>query len=529
MPRFEITSPDGRRFEVNAPEGATQADAVAYVQSQMAGPQRRADDLDPTTQAINRSPTAGILDAAAALGSGAVAAPVAGLAGLAGAILPGPEGQGARAVHAVQDALTYTPKTPIGQGITKAVTYPFQKLAEGAEAAGGAAAEKTGSPASGALANTAIQAIPLMLGRVAPVGEGAAATAARNAAKSRNAQYDAGTIKAQEVGYVVPPSQANPSILNQLAEGAAGKIKTAQAASLKNQPVTNGLVRQAFGLSDDTPLSVDTLNAVREKAGTAYETVRGAGRVTADTAYRDALDSLREPYLRAAKDFPRAAQTEVLEAIDSMRVPAFDAASAVDQIKILRKEADKRYASGDKNLGGTYKGLANALEEQLGRHLETSGASPDALAAFQQARQTIAQTYTVQKHLKPDGNVDAVGLGRELKRKPLSGPIRTAAEFGEQFPKAAQKPERVGGVPISALDMGIGGMAALATQNPTLFALVAGRPAARAAILSKPYQNTMTRPSYGPSVFDRLKSAVLDAQGNPLVPLAEMGEAQQRR
>ena len=36
MPTFEVMSPDGRKFEVNAPEGATQDDAIAYVQKNMA-------------------------------------------------------------------------------------------------------------------------------------------------------------------------------------------------------------------------------------------------------------------------------------------------------------------------------------------------------------------------------------------------------------------------------------------------------------------------------------------------------------
>lgn len=37
MPRFEITSPDGKRFEINAPEGATQEQALEFAKSQFAG------------------------------------------------------------------------------------------------------------------------------------------------------------------------------------------------------------------------------------------------------------------------------------------------------------------------------------------------------------------------------------------------------------------------------------------------------------------------------------------------------------
>lgn len=35
MAKFEITSPDGQKYEVNAPEGATEDDAIAYVQNNM--------------------------------------------------------------------------------------------------------------------------------------------------------------------------------------------------------------------------------------------------------------------------------------------------------------------------------------------------------------------------------------------------------------------------------------------------------------------------------------------------------------
>jgi len=33
MPAFEVTTPDGKSFEVNVPEGATEQDAIAYIAS----------------------------------------------------------------------------------------------------------------------------------------------------------------------------------------------------------------------------------------------------------------------------------------------------------------------------------------------------------------------------------------------------------------------------------------------------------------------------------------------------------------
>ncbi len=38
MPRFEITAPDGRLFEVTAPAGASQAEVLAYAQQNFSQP-----------------------------------------------------------------------------------------------------------------------------------------------------------------------------------------------------------------------------------------------------------------------------------------------------------------------------------------------------------------------------------------------------------------------------------------------------------------------------------------------------------
>ena len=38
MPTYEITSPDGRRFQVTAPEGATQDQVLAYAQQNYSKP-----------------------------------------------------------------------------------------------------------------------------------------------------------------------------------------------------------------------------------------------------------------------------------------------------------------------------------------------------------------------------------------------------------------------------------------------------------------------------------------------------------
>lgn len=488
---------------------------------------------DPVMAAINKSGSAGLADAGLALGSGAIAGPLSGLAGIAGTILPGAPGQGARWVNKVQDALTYQPRTEIGQGITKAVTYPFQKLAEGADAAGAATADKTKSPLLGAGVNMALQSVPMVLGRAGGGAGAVEASAARAAAlKLKSAPAAAAATAAKEAGLSLPPSQVNPSMLNKAVEGFGGKIKTAQDLSVQNQPKLVSMAKKGLGLSEDTPLTAETLGSLRKDAGQAYERVRSAGTVTTDSAYAEALGKIAAPFERASKDFPDAARKDIIDTVKAHQREAFDSGSAIDQIGSLREKADASYAARDKKAGKAYKDIAGALEEQLGRHLEATGAAPEILKDFRNARETIAKTYTVQKHLGPNGEVNAQGLARELgKGKPLSGELKTIAEFGKNFPKAAQLPSKVGGVPMSPLDHGIAGASALggiATGHPlvALGGLVPyARPMARKLMASDAYQNKFVNPQvFGPSITSRLQQL----QSNPTLQMLEMSEAQKQ-
>lgn len=163
----------------DAPGAQTQDDPWAQFPDAQAAPKAAAAPGDSQPSGLQRyvgnawqSVKGAVIDPALAagetvlsLGTSAIAAPVAGLAGIAGTLLPGEQGQGAGLVESVQGALTYQPRTQGGAAATQAVSYPFEKLAQGADIAGGATAEVTGSPAVGAAVNTAIQSAPALLFR----------------------------------------------------------------------------------------------------------------------------------------------------------------------------------------------------------------------------------------------------------------------------------------------------------------------------------------------------------------------------
>lgn len=268
--------------------------------------------------------------------TGAVAAPVAGLAGIAtGATnaLGLTNTPAADVVENVQSGLTYQPRTEGGKEISGAIEYPFQKLGEGADAAGRKVTDVTGSPAAGAAVNTAIQAAPALLGKGAGMlrtglrGEAGAAEAAANASK--------GTPESRAYGYI-----SNRTSLDWNALPKAFKDKITQIAqdakSLSNLdpqaverearlgklglPATRGqvtrnlaqLTREENITKSDAGTDIRNINAEQDRILHQYlDTLRGETGGKAETrqqlgqsvqgAARGKLDSLRSDYQAAYK------------------------------------------------------------------------------------------------------------------------------------------------------------------------------------------------------------------------------------
>lgn len=322
---------------------------------------------------------------------------------------------------------------------------------------------------------------------------------AANALSGPKASPDliAAAQKAQGAGYVIPPTQVKPSMLNRLMEGMSGKITTAQNASARNQTVTNEAAAKAVGLASGTKITPVELDAVRDQAGQAYKAIGGTGVITPSQAYEAALDKIAAPFKLTAGAFPNAKPSPVVDLVDSLRSPAFASASAVEKIKQLRTAADDAFRSGNTDVGRAARAGANALEDAIEDHLKTIG-QPQLLDQFRDARKLIAKTYTVQRALNPvTGAVDAKNLAGQLKKgKPLSGELLDAAEFAARFPKAAQTVENMGSLPqTSPLDWALGVGTSVSSGNPLMLASVLARPAVRSAILGGPVQRGLTNQS----------------------------------
>lgn len=343
----------------------------------------------------------------------------------------------------------------------------------------------------------------------APAGFGAGATPGRIQALEQ----------ARPAGYVVPPATSNPTALNKILEGIAGKLTTAQLASAKNQNATNTLVKRALGLNEDAPLTLDAIQAVRREAGEAYRVIRSAGTVVADERFAADIANIGAKYRGAAKDFPELAKSEVDDLIRGLSQNAdgtpkaeFDADSAVDLIAILRDKADKAFRTGDKGLGSAYKDATKALESVIERNLSGRGGAGKAiLEQYRKAREAIAKTYTVEDAFnQTTGNVNAAQLASRLaKGKPLSGELRQVGQFGQAFPKAARDfNESLPGV--SPLDFYATGGAAAITQQPWYLLYPFIRQGVRQALLSQAGQNALASPG-GPLLGPASKMGGLNA------------------
>lgn len=152
MPIVTIQSPTGQSFQIEAPEGATDEQILSFAQSQGLFDQPAQPAPTAGQQAV------GGLENIAALASGALAEPVAGLAGIAQTLNPfADEGAGARAVAATREALTFQPGTEAGQQQQAAIGEALAPIGEALSSAerflGEETLDATGSPALASVAH----------------------------------------------------------------------------------------------------------------------------------------------------------------------------------------------------------------------------------------------------------------------------------------------------------------------------------------------------------------------------------------
>lgn len=505
--RYEITSPEGKRFEVNAPDGASQEDVLAYAQQQFKAnayrPIKATDEMSGGEKFL-----AGVGKGFVDIGRGA------------GQMLGLVDQKTIDEAKARDAELTNTGAGLAGNILgtvaasAPALFVPGAASIPGAAAVGGAmsALQPVGTDES-RLKNTVIGAAlgggaQWGLGKLAGIAANRLALAKQAGAQlaSQNSVRDATLAAAREAGYVIPPSQSSAGVVPKLLEGLSGKYKTDQLASIRNQNVTESLARKAVGLAEDAPITKEALQGVRSAAyESGYTPVANAGKVATDKSYSAALSKIADDFGGASASFPGAVKSDVADLVKGLKVSEFDAGDALKMSRILRDNAGAAYAQGNNALGKASKEAAKAIEDQIERALQAAGKDgAAALQGFRDARALIAKAHSVEDALVAEsGKVNAKVLGAALQRgKPLSGELKTIGAFANNFKDVAGVPKSGWANPLTVLDYGAG-----AFGSP-LFP--AARVGARYAILSGPGQRAIGAPSYAPGLLIQKAPATLE-------------------
>lgn len=339
----------------------------------------------------------------------------------------------------------------------------------------------------------------------------------------QNAVKDQTTQAGQAAGFVAPPAQANPTIINRLAEGYSGKIATGQSASITNQPVVDKLIKADLGLPADKPVTLGAIQGVRNKAyQDGYEPIKRETGLLPDQQFASEVSAVGgQDYAALVKDVPEMANAQIDKIATALNKPEFSGRTAVSLIRKFRSDATANFKNAqDPNAleaAHAQQAAADALEGLVERNLTARG-MPDAVANFQAARQTIAMAHDAERAFNQSSGSFAASEYASLldKKRPLSGGAKLVGQFAGLYPKATQ--EITSSMPgISPLDYAAFGGISAALGNPSMLAGVLGRPALRAGILSQPYQRFMTRPQYKPSGLLKGTSRALDNDMAPWI------------
>ena len=232
-------------------------------------------------------------------------------------------------------------------------------------------------------------------------------------AKAQNVVRDQTLREGMEAGFVTPPATTNPTAANTALESVAGKAATQSAASRINQNTTNRLIRADLGIDEKAPLTRETLKAVRTQAGKAYEAIKESGDVIADEQYLDDIVDIVGGNPEVTKAFPGAkvtAEKEVIDLADSLLQEKFTASAAVEYAKRLRSQAKSNFQSAYAQGGSAEKlqlahaqwNAAGALEDAIERNLtRQAGAISDDIVDVELRSSGFADIGTTLSKLPP--------------------------------------------------------------------------------------------------------------------------------
>ena len=381
-------------------------------------------------------------------------------------------------------------------------------MGTGAGAAGQGVTEVTGEPLLGAATSMTAPGLAL--------GAARSRQASLQAQEQRNAARDATIRQAQAEGFVTTPGSVTPSMQNILLERIAGKTRTQQEMSVKNQQEVDRLARRATGIGENDPLTRTNMKQIRDdEYQKGYAPLNRIGVVPADRQFNTALDNVLAAFTGAGKSFPTVIPEPVQKLVNGYRVGQFDSADAIKATRNLRDSSRANMAKGDNDLGLAQRAIGNALEDQIERQLAQAG-NPNAQAMldqFRASRKRMAVSHAVEDAIvEGGGSVNSRQLANDLQNRGryFSGDLDLIARFAN-IARPVMVPPGTIGTPgaqtmMNTVSMGLGGIGGNALGGP--YGAGAGAVAGAAApqvissaarqYLMSPFAQSRAIPNYSP-------------------------------
>lgn len=237
----------------------------------------------------------------------------------------------------------------------------------------------TGAAAAQTAANVGIgplgQAVVGMIGGGLPFMKDGAASLAVGGEPKQVATL------AHNAGYTLPPGMVTdePSLLSKVLGGEGGKIKLQQAASVRNQHVTNKLAAEDLGLPSDTVLTPGVFEQVRQRAGETYREIEQTiPEITADPTFRNQVAQVGSKDSVAEEMWPGTMRSpEIISLREELAKHATAPTGSVRQYSAqLRAESNTNLrAVGDPKahaLGLAQRQAADAIEGLIERNVQNA-------------------------------------------------------------------------------------------------------------------------------------------------------------
>lgn len=553
MPTFDITAPDGTKYSVTGPEGATQQEALAKVQEQHGAkaaapaPEKpwyeKAKDVATEGAKQYGSYLGGMVAGAGDIGSTLISAnemlPTSQAVNWAKQQMgaPAPMSGAERRQKIKQGIGEVVDTNNLGYGVGQVVGQTAGTAGLGAPVAavarpvapGLAAAIEAGGMGAwngfrGAATNIAGGAIAgaAQAGAVNPENTemGAAFGAALpvvakpiakwlNPSEMLNAVEKKAMEAGRKLGYIVPPSQANPGPVNSTLSSLSGKTKTEQAFSEANQLVTDNAARSFLKLPKEAELTPETMKGLVEVVSEPYSQAASLGKFKVKMGSTELPPSVRVERVQNPLTSSTEKQVDASELVEAWKTANADAKGywnaygrdAHPETKAKAKAAEA---------------VATKIDDFLMRKIEESG-DPQLAQALKDARVSLAKIGVVERSLTGSGHVDLGNVAKIAKKGLVTDELGEAVKFHNSFKKATQtlKAPAEG---VSVVDIGAAALRRVIDPSSLAWdiATLGARPLARRAMMTGPYQRTMVDPVIkGNSFIPQMgqgRNALIDAQ-----------------